>query len=74
MTPEPTDEDRAAVSDGALTVTQAARFSGESRDRLFDLMKAGVLDWYHSGRDRRITRRSLVEHMARMRAARRATA
>lgn len=60
----PTADDLAAVSQGALTVTQACEFTGDSRPRIWQLMDAGVLDWFFNGRDRRITRESLVRYLA----------
>ncbi|VTR97881.1 unnamed protein product [Gemmata massiliana] len=53
-----------AVSEGAMSVRQAMAFTGDSRGRLFQLMDAGVLEWFKAGRDRRITRKSLVEYLA----------
>ena len=59
----------AACSDGALSVPQAAVFTGDSRRRLFELMEAGVLEWYSLDANqprshRRILRRSVVEYVA----------
>lgn len=72
-TATPTAEDRSAVADGSMTVNQAAAFSGLSRSELFVLMRDGPLDWFHYGekRTRLITRRSLVEYLASVRAANR---
>lgn len=68
--PELTPEILDAVADGAMSVAQARAFTGDSRARLWQLMDAGVLEWFHQGRDRRITRKSLVEYLARAMAAR----
>lgn len=57
------------AADGALSVPQACAFTGDSRARLYQLMEVGVLRWYsidaQPGGHRRITRRSLVEYVAR---------
>jgi hypothetical protein len=58
-----------AVSDGAMSVVQACAFTGDSEARLYQLMGAGVLVWFKQGEHRRITRRSLVEYLARALAA-----
>ena len=59
----------AEAADGALSVDQAMTFTGDSRARLYQLMAAGVLTWYsldaQPGGHRRITRRSLIEYVAR---------
>ena len=63
----------AEAVDGVMSVPQAMAFTGDSRTRLFQLMTAGVLEWYaldgRPGGARRITRRSLVEYVARQLAA-----
>lgn len=59
----------AAVAEGAMSVTAAAEFTGENRNVLFALMKNGTLEWYYSGKNRRITRKSLHEYLARLYAA-----
>jgi hypothetical protein len=70
---EPTDDDRAAASEGAMSVVQAAKECGECRTRLFTLMGAGVLQWYATeGGHRRILRKSLREYVARQIAEHRA--
>lgn len=70
---EPTDDDRDAASEGALSVVQAAKECGECRTRLFALMNAGVLKWYATeGGHRRILRKSLREYVARRYAEHRA--
>lgn len=68
----PTADDLAAVSQGTLSVAQACEFTGDSRPRIWQLMDAGVLDWFFSGRDRRITRESLVRYLAVLLATHRA--
>lgn len=59
----------AEAADGALSVEQSCAFTGDSRTRLYQLMAAGVLRWYsidaQPGGHRRITRRSLIEYVAR---------
>lgn len=64
----PTADDLAAAESGAMSVTQACEFSGDSRDRLWQLMDAGVLEWYPLDAQprghRRILRRSLVLYIA----------
>lgn len=57
------------LSDGAMTVRQAAEFSGIGRTELFDLMKQGYLDWFPRGQNRLIVRKTLVEYLARLYAA-----
>jgi hypothetical protein len=71
---EPTDEDRAAVSAGALTVAGAVEFSGISERTLFRHMAAGELDWFPMGAKgtRFIPRAALIELMATYRAQHRA--
>lgn len=61
-----TDEDRAAVAGGTLTVADAVEFSGLSRTELFALMAAGKVVWFAKGakKTRYITRASLIEVMA----------
>ncbi len=56
----------AEVADGAMSVNQAMEFTGDCRARLFQLMEAGVLEWYYVGPHRRILRKSLREYVARM--------
>lgn len=63
---EPTAEDLAAVADGALSVAQACEFTGDSRARLYQLMDAGVLEWFSSGTHRRITRASAQRYLAQL--------
>lgn len=67
MTGEPIDP--AALDllrDGALTVSQAAEFSGICRTDLFGLMNSGELVWFRRGKARLIPRRALVELLARL--------
>lgn len=63
--PHLTPESLAAVAEGAMSVRQAMDFTGDSHARLYQLMTAGVLVWFTSGAHRRITRKSLVEYLAR---------
>ena len=56
----------AEAADGAMSVPQACAFTGDGRTRLFQLMEAGVLEWYHVGPHRRVTRASLVRYVAAM--------
>lgn len=63
----------AEAAEGAMSVEQACAFTGDSRARIYQLMAAGVLTWYsldgQPGGHRRITRRSLIEYVARQIAA-----
>lgn len=61
--------DVALLADGAMTVRQAAVFSGISRTELFDLMKQEIIEWFPRGKNRLIVRKSLVEYLARLYAA-----
>lgn len=54
----------AEAADGAMNVAQAIEFTGDGRSRLFQLMSAGVLEWYLVGSHRRITRASLTRYVA----------
>jgi excisionase family DNA binding protein len=63
---EPTAEDFAAVEAGALSVAQACAYTGDSRARLYELMDAGVLEWFSSGTHRRITKQSAQRYLARL--------
>lgn len=68
--PAPFDPaDLELMRDGALTVRQAAEFSGFSRTELFDLMRTGHLEWFVHGKHRMIPRRAIVELLAAMHAA-----
>lgn len=58
-----------AWADGALTVRQAAAFSGQSRAKLFDLMRSGAIVWGKPGKRRVIARASLVRWLAACEAA-----
>ena len=59
-----TPEIEAEIADGAMSVAQACEFTGDGRSRLFELMDAGVLEWFLSGTHRRITRASLRRYLA----------
>ena|GEM_PF-7015827 len=63
-TNEPDAAAMAEVADGAMSVAQAVAFTGDSRARLYELMDAGVLEWFHSGAHRRITRASAQRYLA----------
>jgi hypothetical protein len=52
-------------SDGAMTIRQAEKFSGISRSRLYLTMKRGALVWTGFGGTRLISRRSLIELLAK---------
>ena len=49
------------VSEGLLTVHEAAEFLKLSRSRLYELMDAGELAYVKIGRSRRVPRRGVVE-------------
>ena len=49
------------VSDGLLTVADAAAFLNLSRTTLYGLMERGALPYVKIGRSRRVPRRALVE-------------
>jgi len=55
----------ALVAEGALSVTEAARFAGVSRSTLYELMSAGRIVFLTIGRRRVVPRRSVVEFLAR---------
>lgn len=69
---QPTADDMAAVADGAMSVAQACAFTGDSRARLYELMDAGVLEWFSAGTHRRITRASAQRYLAALLAQHRA--
>jgi excisionase family DNA binding protein len=48
------------VSDGVLTVPDAANFLSISRSAVYQLMQSGRLPYVHIGRARRIPKRSLI--------------
>lgn len=48
------------VSDGLLSVPDAAKFLSISRSAVYQLMQSGRLPYVHLGRSRRIPKRSLV--------------
>lgn len=62
---EPPDLPRSVWAEGALSVTDAARFMGCSRKFLFDLMGRGELPWGRLGKSRRIPRGALIDLLAR---------
>lgn len=51
-------------NDGAVTVTEAVRFSGIGRTHLYDLMTSGRLPYARVGARRLIARRGLIELLA----------
>jgi len=52
-----------------LRVSEAARLLSCSRSRLYELMRAGVIESVKDGRSRRIVTRSAIDHVERLRAA-----
>lgn len=48
------------VSDGMLTVPDAAKFLSISRSAVYQLMQSGRLPYVQFGRSRRVPRRSLI--------------
>jgi excisionase family DNA binding protein len=54
-----------SVSDGLLSVAEAAHFLSISRAKLYSLMDAGDLAYAKIGKSRRIPRRALVEFAER---------
>lgn len=61
----PTANERALVTD----VSGAAEMLDKSRDKVYDLIRAGKLESYLDGRCRRITIVSIREYVAKMVAA-----
>jgi len=53
------------VSEGLLTIREAAEFLKLSRSRVYELMNAGELVYAKIGRSRRVPRREVVELAAR---------
>ncbi len=53
------------VSEGLLTVLQAATFLSVSRSKLYEMMDSGELCYVKVGRCRRVPRRAAVELAAR---------
>ena len=49
------------VSDGLVTIREAAQFLRVSRSKLYDLMDNGELKFVKLGRSRRIPRRALID-------------
>lgn len=52
------------VAEGLVDVREAARFTGLSRSKLYQLMDGGHLPYVKIGKARRIPRRALVEFAA----------
>ena len=53
------------VSEGLMTVLQAAEFLSVSRSKLYAMMEAGQLPYVKLGKSRRIPRRAAIELAAR---------
>lgn len=62
--PEPPVLPRKIWEDGAMTVTQTARFLGCSRKHCFELMSRGELPWGRLGKTRRIPRKAALDLLA----------
>jgi len=61
-----TQQDRTdLVTDGLVTVQEAAEFLSISRSKLYELMDKGELIFVKIGRSRRIPRRALIDLAAR---------
>jgi hypothetical protein len=65
-TATPTAADLAMLAEGSMTVKQAVEFSGLSWNRLFELMRDGVLPWFTTDTDntRLMPCKPLVEYLA----------
>jgi excisionase family DNA binding protein len=64
--PPPAEPDpRELWADGALTLTQAARFTGQSRRTLAQLIAAGELPFSQPGKCVLLPRRVLVDRLAK---------
>jgi excisionase family DNA binding protein len=64
--PPPAEPDpRDLWADGALTLAQAARFTGECRRKLAELVAAGELPFSRPGKNVLVPRRVLVERLAK---------
>lgn len=57
-------ENVSLVSEGAMTVREAVRFTGISRSDLYRFMESGRLPWLKPCRNRLIPRKALVDLMA----------
>jgi predicted DNA-binding transcriptional regulator AlpA len=53
-----------AVSDGALSIADAVRFSGQSRSFLYEAMAAGELPYFKRGVRRFVAKRQLIKWLA----------
>ena len=56
----PIDERREVVADGLLRISDASKFLGLSRSKLYQLMDRGELPFVKIGRARRIPRRAVI--------------
>ena len=59
------NEREALVTEGLLTVKEAAAFLSISRSKLYELMDHGELPFVKIGRSRRVPRQAVVELAAR---------
>ncbi len=64
MNEQAAHENTTLLSEGAMTVREAARWTGISRSDLYRLMDSGRLPWLKPCRNRLIPRKALVELMA----------
>lgn len=58
------DQGKRLVSEGHMSVAEAARFLDISRSLLYSLMESGQLAYSKFGRSRRVPKRALVEFAA----------
>lgn len=61
---QPAETPESLVADGAVTVRQAAAFTGLGKTALYDAMDAGRLAYLKVGKRRLIPRRALVKWLA----------
>ena len=59
MADTPDNEQTGAVGDGTMNLTEAVRFTGMSKPRLYKLMQSGELAFVQAGRRRLVSRASL---------------
>lgn len=62
--PEPPKVDREMWSEGAMTVTKAAKAMDTSRKNVFVMMGDGRLPWGRFGCHRRIPRKAVIDLLA----------
>ena len=60
----PIDERCEVVADGLLRISDASKFLGLSRSKLYQLMDRGELPFTKIGRSRRVPRKAVVEFAA----------